>query len=75
MCLEKGYKLAKQGTSIFRMGWRQVTSNMQGEKMASTMTMEANSEVSAETQMSPLSPENLAFRREVCAFLYPSASL
>lgn len=75
MCLKKGYKLTKQGTSIFRMGWRQVTSDMQGEKMASTMTMESNSEASAETQTSPILPENPLFRREVCAFLYPSASL
>ncbi|KAG6732171.1 hypothetical protein I3843_01G156700 [Carya illinoinensis] len=61
----KGYKLTKQGTSIFRMGWTQVTSNMQGEKMASTMTMEFNSEASAETQTSPISPEDPLFRREV----------
>ncbi|KAB1214196.1 5'-nucleotidase SurE [Morella rubra] len=61
----KGYKLTKQGTSIFRMGWRQITSNMQGGKMLSTMTMEANSEASEETETSTISPECLLFKREV----------
>ncbi|KAB1223342.1 5'-nucleotidase SurE [Morella rubra] len=59
-----GYKLTKQGTSIFRMGWRQITSNMQGGKMLSTMTMEANSEASEETETSTISPECLVFKRE-----------
>lgn len=60
----KGYKLTKQGKSIFRMGWRQVT-NMQGGKMLSTMTMEANSEESAETETKNMSLENRLFQREV----------
>jgi len=75
MHLEKGYKLTTQGKTIFRMGWEQVTSNVQGGKMLSTMTMEANSEGSAETETSSISPEHLLFKREVCSFLYPSASL
>ena len=75
MHLEKGYKLTKQGKGIFMMGWKQVTSNMEGGKMLSTMTMEANSEESAETESSSLLPEHLLFKREVCSFLYPSASL
>ncbi|KAE8077028.1 hypothetical protein FH972_015637 [Carpinus fangiana] len=61
----KGYKLTKQGKGIFMMGWKQVTSNMEGGKMLSTMTMEANSEESAETESSSLLPEHLLFKREV----------
>ncbi|GMY27416.1 5'-nucleotidase SurE [Fagus crenata] len=61
----KGYKLTKQGKTIFRMGWKQVTSNMQGGKMLSTMTMEANSEASAETETSATLSENRLFKREV----------
>ncbi|KAM3707300.1 hypothetical protein ACB098_02G015900 [Castanea mollissima] len=61
----KGYRLTKQGKSIFRMGWKQVTSDMQGGKMLSTMTMEANSEASAETETSATLPDNLLFKREV----------
>lgn len=75
MHLEKGYKLTTQGKTIFRMGWREVTSNMHGGKMLSTMTMEGNSEESAETETSSISPEHLMFKREVCSFLYPSVSL
>ncbi|GLT55293.1 hypothetical protein SLA2020_284300 [Shorea laevis] len=61
----KGYKLTTQGKTIFRMGWREVTSNMHGGKMLSTMTMEGNSEESAETETSSISPEHLMFKREV----------
>lgn len=61
----KGYRLTKQGKSIFRMGWKQVTSDMQGGKMLSTMAMEANSEASAETETSATWPDNLLFKREV----------
>lgn len=75
ICLKKGYKLTKQGKTIFRMGWKQVTSNMQGGKMLSTMTMEANSEASAETETSATLSENCLFKREVCPFFDPSASI
>ena len=61
----KGYRLTKQGKSIYKMGWKQVTSDMQGGKMLSTMTMEANSEASAETETSATLPDNLLFKREV----------
>lgn len=71
-CLKKGYRLTKQGKSIYKMGWKQVTSDMQGGKMLSTMTMEANSEASAETETSATLPDNLLFKREVCPSLYPS---
>ncbi|KAK6130270.1 hypothetical protein DH2020_035983 [Rehmannia glutinosa] len=39
----KGYRLTKQGKSIVKMGWRQVTSDAQGGQMLSTMTMDTNS--------------------------------
>ncbi|KDO74618.1 hypothetical protein CISIN_1g021451mg [Citrus sinensis] len=61
----KGYKLTKQGTSIFKMGWRRVTSEMQGGKMLSTMTMDTDSAVTIETDTSTPLEEDLLFRREV----------
>ncbi|KAJ4722450.1 putative 5'-nucleotidase surE [Melia azedarach] len=60
----KGYKLTKQGKSIFKMGWRQVTSETQGGKMLSTMTMETDSAARTETDTSTILQENLLFRRE-----------
>ena len=47
--LKKGYKLTRQGKSIFKMGWRQVTSERQGGKMLSTMEMESDSSAKTET--------------------------
>lgn len=61
----KGYKLTKQGKSIFKMGWRRVTSEMQGGKMLSTMTMDTDSAVTIETDTSTPLEEDLLFRREV----------
>ena len=40
--LHQRYKLTKQGKSGFEMGWRQVTSDAQGRRILSTMTMETN---------------------------------
>ncbi|XP_024931219.2 uncharacterized protein LOC107423200 isoform X2 [Ziziphus jujuba] len=61
----KGYKLTKQGKSIFQMGWRQVTSDKQGGKMLSTMTMDTNSPASTEIETPVISAENLLFKREI----------
>ncbi|CBI26244.3 hypothetical protein VitviT2T_006502 [Vitis vinifera] len=61
----KGYKLTKQGKSRVKMGWRQVTSNTQGRRVLSTMTMDANPEVCTEMDASPRSGEHLLFKREV----------
>ncbi|XP_057486534.1 uncharacterized protein LOC130772612 [Actinidia eriantha] len=61
----KGYKLTKQGKSGFEMGWRQVTSDAQGGRMLSTMTMETNSSTSTEMNVSTISQECLLFKREV----------
>ncbi|KAL5541578.1 hypothetical protein UlMin_009288 [Ulmus minor] len=61
----KGYKLTKQGTAMFKMGWRQVTSDMHGEKMMSTMTMETDSSVSAEISTPADSDEHRLFQRVV----------
>ncbi|KAJ8442768.1 hypothetical protein Cgig2_011038 [Carnegiea gigantea] len=60
----KGYKLTTQGKSIFRMGWKQVTSSTQG-KMLSTMTMDVDSSESPEMNSSAVPQEQLLFRREV----------
>lgn len=60
----KGYKLTKQGKSIFKMGWRQVSSDTQGGKMLSTMTMDTDPAVQTETDSSTISQEHLLFRRE-----------
>ncbi|XP_048440340.1 5'-nucleotidase SurE-like isoform X2 [Pyrus x bretschneideri] len=58
----KGYKLTKQGKSMIKMGWRQVTSDTEGGKMLSTMV---NSTASAESDTSTTPAENLYFAREV----------
>ncbi|KAL9232870.1 hypothetical protein vseg_007933 [Gypsophila vaccaria] len=58
----KGYKMTKQGKSIFRMKWRHVSSATQG-KMLSTMEMDGNS-VSSGINASAVS-DRLLFRREV----------
>lgn len=61
----KGYKLTKQGTSIVKMGWRQVTSEAHGGKMLSTMSMETTSSTNSETEGSVMSQERRLFKREV----------
>ncbi|KAK3040577.1 hypothetical protein RJ639_029023 [Escallonia herrerae] len=61
----KGYKLTNQGKSIIKMGWRQVTSEAQGGKMLSTMTMETNSVACTDMDASTISPDHLLFKREV----------
>ncbi|OWM74258.1 uncharacterized protein LOC116208606 isoform X1 [Punica granatum] len=61
----KGYKMTKQGRRIIQMGWRQVTSNVQGGKMLSTMTMDVDSPVQTEASASTVSQDYLLFNREV----------
>ncbi|KAK3042145.1 hypothetical protein RJ639_001265 [Escallonia herrerae] len=61
----RGYKLTNQGKSIIKMGWRQVTSEAQGGKMLSTMTMETNSVACTDKDASAISPDHLLFKREV----------
>ncbi|KAJ8558028.1 hypothetical protein K7X08_004794 [Anisodus acutangulus] len=63
----KGYRLTKQGRSIFKMGWRQVVSESQGRKMLSTMTMDSSASREACVEESTLSTqqEHLLFDREV----------
>ncbi|KAK6122680.1 hypothetical protein DH2020_043579 [Rehmannia glutinosa] len=57
----KGYRLAKQGKSIVKWGWKQVTSDAEGGKFLSTMTMETNSE----SDYPSAKREHLLFKREV----------
>ncbi|KAK6130291.1 hypothetical protein DH2020_035963 [Rehmannia glutinosa] len=59
----KGYRLTKQGKSIVKMGWRQVTSDAQGGQMLSTMTMDTNSSYTEEDLSTK--HEHLIFKREV----------
>lgn len=47
------------------MGWRQVTSDAQGDKMLSTMSMETNSSTFSDIGASTISQEHLLFKREV----------
>ncbi|CAK7327044.1 unnamed protein product [Dovyalis caffra] len=61
----KGYKLTKQGKSLYKMGWSQVTSGMQGGKMLSTMTMDTDSTAPVETDTLNISQDHLLFKREV----------
>ncbi|KAE9453172.1 hypothetical protein C3L33_14912, partial [Rhododendron williamsianum] len=67
--LLQGYKLTKQGKSFNKMGWRQVTSDTQGGKMLSTMTMETNSITSTDVDLPTISGESLLFKRAVSFFL------
>ncbi|KAA0049365.1 5'-nucleotidase SurE [Cucumis melo var. makuwa] len=59
----RGYKLTKQGRCIYTMGWRRVTSDSQGGKMLSTMTMDPTSPV--ECKMSKESSSSELFTRQV----------
>ncbi|KAK4405723.1 5'-nucleotidase SurE [Sesamum angolense] len=61
----KGYRLTKQGKSRVKMGWRQVTSDAQGGKMLSTMTMETNSSPHSEAEALSTKHGHLMFKREV----------
>ncbi|CAI0559540.1 unnamed protein product [Linum tenue] len=62
----KGYKLTRQSRSIYRMGWKQVTSTTQGGKMLSTMTMDTDGKMQAEADTTDdASQGNLVFKREV----------
>ncbi|KZV58319.1 hypothetical protein F511_34269 [Dorcoceras hygrometricum] len=61
----KGYRLTKQGKSIVKMGWTQVTSDAQREKMSSTMTMETDSSLSSESEASSTIHEHRYFKREI----------
>ncbi|KAK4370517.1 hypothetical protein RND71_009992 [Anisodus tanguticus] len=63
----KGYRLTKQGKSIFKMGWRQVVSEAQGGRMLSTMTMDSSASKDAYVEENSLSTqqEQLLFKREV----------
>ncbi|KAF3640764.1 putative serine/threonine-protein kinase WNK1-like [Capsicum annuum] len=63
----QGYRLTKQGKSVYKMGWRQVTSEAQGGKMLSTMTMDSSAGKEACVEESTLSTqqEHLLFKREV----------
>ncbi|KAM3308838.1 hypothetical protein P3S67_010582 [Capsicum chacoense] len=61
------YRLTKLGKSVYKMGWRQVTSEAQGGKMLSTMTMDSSAGKEACVEESTLSTqqEHLLFKREV----------
>ncbi|KAL2463822.1 Survival protein SurE-like phosphatase/nucleotidase [Forsythia ovata] len=61
----KGYRLTKQGKSVAKMGWRQVTSDSQGGKMLSTMSMEMSSSSNFESDASSAPHDHLLFKREV----------
>ncbi|XP_039690046.1 uncharacterized protein [Medicago truncatula] len=60
----KGYKLTRQGKSIFKIGWKQVTSQTEGPIMSSDMT---NTDIHTPKNYgtSSASPEHLLFAREI----------
>jgi len=66
--LKKGYKLTRQGKSIFKMGWRQVTSETEGRRMSSDMT-NTDTDTPKKIGTSSASPEHLLFAREVAHLL------
>ncbi|CAH9118397.1 unnamed protein product [Cuscuta epithymum] len=61
----KGYRLTKQGKSFVKLGWKQITSETQGGKMLSTMTMDQNSTTSVEPSDLSTQNDSLIFQREV----------
>ncbi|XP_060182290.1 uncharacterized protein LOC132611949 isoform X3 [Lycium barbarum] len=67
----KGYCLTRQGKSLRKMGWRQVTSETGGEKILSTMTMEmTNSSESTDARvLKNAAPDHLLFKRQVTGIL------
>lgn len=60
----KGYKLTKQGSSMYKMGWKQVTSDTAGGHMLSTMTMEPIP-ITSSTDHQAVTQDQLSFRRVV----------
>ncbi|GAU16764.1 hypothetical protein TSUD_200070, partial [Trifolium subterraneum] len=58
----KGYKLTRQGKSGFKIGWIQVTSQTDGQRMSSDMT---NTDTTKNVGTSFASPEHLLFARKV----------
>ncbi|XP_058778498.1 uncharacterized protein LOC131652606 isoform X2 [Vicia villosa] len=60
----KGYKLTRQGKSIFKMGWREVSSETKGRIMSSDMSNTAT-DTPKNVSTSSASPEHLLFAREV----------
>ncbi|KAJ1433132.1 Tetratricopeptide-like helical domain superfamily [Sesbania bispinosa] len=60
----KGYKLTKQGKSIVKMGWKQVTSEREGRKMSSDFT-NTDTAATKDFDMSSVPPGSLLFAREV----------
>ncbi|KAG4182638.1 hypothetical protein ERO13_A09G056000v2 [Gossypium hirsutum] len=61
----KGYKLTRQGKSIFKMGWEEVKSDGQGGKMLSTMEMESDSSAMAEIDTATVAAGHRMFKRKV----------
>ncbi|KAB2012105.1 hypothetical protein ES319_D09G065600v1 [Gossypium barbadense] len=61
----KGYKLTRQGKSIFKMGWEEVKSEGQGGKMLSTMEMESDSSARAEIDTATVAAGYRMFKRKV----------
>ncbi|XP_045814270.1 5'-nucleotidase SurE-like isoform X2 [Trifolium pratense] len=60
----KGYKLTRQGKSIFKMGWRQVASDTEERIMSSDMT-NTDTPTPTNSGTSSTSPEHRLFAREI----------
>nr|GEU89509.1 survival protein SurE-like phosphatase/nucleotidase [Tanacetum cinerariifolium] len=60
----KGYKLTKQGSSMYKMGWKQVTSDTAGGHMLSTMTMEPIP-ITSSTDHQAVTQDQISFRRVI----------
>ncbi|KAK4355604.1 hypothetical protein RND71_024575 [Anisodus tanguticus] len=66
----KGYRLTRQGKSLRKMGWRQVTSERGGGNLLSTMTMETNSSESTDARaLKNATSDHLLFKRQVTGIL------
>lgn len=64
----KGYQATKPGNSMNKLGWKQVASQAQGEKMISAMVLTGNSSQNSEPEASDTKNEHLMFIRKILAF-------
>ncbi|KAK4761968.1 hypothetical protein SAY87_029852 [Trapa incisa] len=61
----KGYKLTKQGKSIFLMGWRKVTSETEGGNIQSNMSMDLDASLSSENIELTTKQGHTLFKRQI----------
>lgn len=63
--VEQGYRLTKPGNSMNKLGWKQVSSQAQGEKMIYAMTLAPEISPNSEPEAVDTKHEHLMFIRKV----------